>query len=332
MRPPRRAFTLIELLVVVAIIAALIALLLPAVQSAREAARRLHCSNNLRQIGLAMHAYENDHAVFPPAYTRDPGHNVLTFLLPYLELQAVHDRYDWSLPWDDAANRSATRVNLAVFVCPSAPGGRRYVADYATCGYITTTVRDALITDGQVGPRDDWDGLLPKGPSGKSAPSTSVAQVGDGLSNTFMLFEDAGRPLGYLGDLRDGLRGHLRLAVGQRGRRVLGARDLPRRRCSTVGTPTRSTASTPAAPTSSMATVRSATTPRRCRPRCSSPCSHAPGATYRGSSRGRMKTWRIEPACGFGPARTIGAQENGPQDTQSWGPFHGWTSVRSSIR
>jgi len=193
----RQGFTLIELLVVVAIIGILIALLLPAVQSVRESARRMQCANNLRQIGLALHGYLEAHEVFPPAYTRDPGHNMLTFLLPHLELQEVYDRYDWGRPWDDAANRQATRVDLAVFVCPSAPSGRRYVADYATCEYIVSTVRDELLAGGHLSPRKDWDGFFKKGDAGESAPSTSLANVRDGLSNTFMLYEDAGRPLGY---------------------------------------------------------------------------------------------------------------------------------------
>jgi prepilin-type N-terminal cleavage/methylation domain-containing protein/prepilin-type processing-associated H-X9-DG protein len=193
----RRAFTLIELLVVVAIIGTLIALLLPAVQSARESARRIRCANNLKQIGLALHGYLEAHEVFPPAYTRDPGHNMLTFLLPHLELQDVYDRYDWGKPWDDAANRPATRVDLAVFVCPSAPDGRRYVSDYATCEYIVSTVRDDLLAAGHLSPRENWDGFFKKGVGGESAPSTSLANVRDGLSNTFMLYEDAGRPLGY---------------------------------------------------------------------------------------------------------------------------------------
>ena len=194
----RRAFTLIELLVVVAIIGILIALLLPAVQSARESARQMACANNLKQIGLALHTYQDTYEAFPPAYTRKPGHNLLAFILPQLELQNVYDRYDWSKPWNDRANDSATHLNLAVFTCPSAPGGRQYVSDYATCEYIVSTIRDPLVAEGHAGARGNWDGFFKKGSSGKSAPSTTLANVSDGLSNTFMLFEDGGRPLRYL--------------------------------------------------------------------------------------------------------------------------------------
>jgi prepilin-type N-terminal cleavage/methylation domain-containing protein/prepilin-type processing-associated H-X9-DG protein len=190
-------FTLIELLVVVAIIGILIALLLPAVQAVRESARRMQCASNLRQIGLALHGYLEAHEVFPPAYTRNPGHNMLTFLLPHIELQDVYDRYDWSKPWNDPANRPATRVNLAIFVCPSAPGGRRYVSDYATCDYLVSTVRDDLLAGGYLNPRENWDPFFKKGAPGQSAPATALASVRDGLSNTFMLYEDGGRPLGY---------------------------------------------------------------------------------------------------------------------------------------
>src|SRR5688572_13933444 len=95
-RKLHRAFTLVELLVVIAIIGVLVALLLPAVQSAREAARRMQCTSHMKQLGLAIHNYESAHRVYPPAYTDginesyndfedNTEHNYLSFLLPFLE-------------------------------------------------------------------------------------------------------------------------------------------------------------------------------------------------------------------------------------------------------
>jgi prepilin-type N-terminal cleavage/methylation domain-containing protein/prepilin-type processing-associated H-X9-DG protein len=193
-------FTLVELLVVIAIIGVLIALLLPAVQAAREAARRTRCTNNLKQIGLALHHYEGSYRVFPPAYSRRPGHNMLTFILPCLEQTPLYDRYRWDLAWDDPANDPATHVDLDVFLCPSADSGRRYVSDYATCEYIPDVqARRDLIASGAITPRRRWDGLFEKGPPGDDyAPANPISAVRDGLSNTFMLFEDASRPIEYV--------------------------------------------------------------------------------------------------------------------------------------
>src|SRR5688572_16964546 len=94
----RRAFTLVELLVVIAIIGVLVALLLPAVQSAREAARRMQCANNLRQISLAVHNYHDTHKFLPPASTNSnlSGSSAFAAILPYLEQANAYSQYDFA--------------------------------------------------------------------------------------------------------------------------------------------------------------------------------------------------------------------------------------------
>jgi len=127
----RRGFTLIELLVVIGIIGVIAGLILPAVQAAREAARRLKCVNNLKQIGLALHSYEAVHGMFPPASlltganwsgNRTSG---LAFILPYLEQRAVYDAINMDLVTIDSPraplieNRTARRATIAAYLCPS---------------------------------------------------------------------------------------------------------------------------------------------------------------------------------------------------------------------
>ncbi|MEZ6051254.1 MAG: DUF1559 domain-containing protein [Planctomycetaceae bacterium] len=118
-----RGFTLIELLVVIAIIAILIALLLPAVQQAREAARRTHCKNNLKQIGLALHNYHDAQGCFPPlgCYPGGSAGQWKTFsaqarLLPYLEQANLQDLIDWSIPYD--VQGDVTGVRVPTYLCP----------------------------------------------------------------------------------------------------------------------------------------------------------------------------------------------------------------------
>ncbi len=137
-----RAFTLVELLVVIAIIGILIALLLPAVQSAREAARRLQCSNKLRQLGLALHNYHATHGTFPPggitklpvsncklngSPSTDSGPNWAILILPYLEGKNLYDRYDFQgtfagTSWVTTADNFDVQFSVnSHFHCPSDP-------------------------------------------------------------------------------------------------------------------------------------------------------------------------------------------------------------------
>jgi len=116
-----RGFTLVELLVVIAIIGVLIALLLPAVQMAREAARRMQCTNHLKHIGLALHAYHDAHEVLPFAcgYTISQTGTWLSFILPHLEQQQVFDQIDFNVKMSDPKNLIPVTTPIVWIVCPS---------------------------------------------------------------------------------------------------------------------------------------------------------------------------------------------------------------------
>ena len=134
-RVKHRGFTLIELLVVIAIIAILIALLLPAVQQAREAARRTQCKNNLKQLGLALHNYESTHSVIPANYRQNSAgtsgnFSVQAQLLPYIEQASLQDLIDFNSPLNVGCcpgnvlppNDVVAATKVPVFQCPSDPG------------------------------------------------------------------------------------------------------------------------------------------------------------------------------------------------------------------
>ncbi len=124
----RCAFSLVELLVVIAVTGVLLALLLPAIQAARETARRVQCSNNLRQIGIALHSYHAVYNCFPPGgleprplWRNGRQFAWSAFLLPYLEQQSVADQIDFGKPFDHPDNAQVAATVLSVYLCPSTP-------------------------------------------------------------------------------------------------------------------------------------------------------------------------------------------------------------------
>lgn len=110
-------------------ICVLVALLLPAVQAAREAARRSQCANHLKQLGVAMHFYHDTYGSYPPAYTTDANGNRLhswrVLLLPYLEQQSLYESFDLSKPWNDPQNLALAQQMPPVFACPSSARGEQ---------------------------------------------------------------------------------------------------------------------------------------------------------------------------------------------------------------
>ncbi|QDU86972.1 hypothetical protein Pla175_03260 [Pirellulimonas nuda] len=188
----RSGFTLVELLIVIAIIGVLVALLLPAVQAAREAARRSHCQNNLKQVGLAMHQHDDARHRLPPALPEDGAYttSALVPLLPFLEEAAVFGAYDPSIGPDEGANAAITQAHLPVFLCPSMqtldgslpPGAGSYAVSTGS-GYSRFPI---AIATGRPDPRCH-NGAIIDPVRGR----TTVARISaaDGSSHTFLVGE-----------------------------------------------------------------------------------------------------------------------------------------------
>ena len=208
--PPRRGLgagwialivaAVVAVPVLLAIVGVLIALLLPAVQSSREAARRMQCTNNLRQIALALVQYEEEHRCFPPAFIPDkngkPMHSWRVLILPYLERKGLYDQYRFSEPWDSPHNRALASQMPSVYACPSEGPRGSGITSYAMF----------------VGPH-----AFSTGPKGRTS-----SEITDGVSNTIMVAEAADAHINWM-EPRDLDTENIRFQIN--GSRNLDAKD-----------------------------------------------------------------------------------------------------------
>jgi prepilin-type N-terminal cleavage/methylation domain-containing protein/prepilin-type processing-associated H-X9-DG protein len=193
----RAGFTLVELLVVLFVIALLMAILLPAVQSAREAARRIQCVSNLKQLGIAVYAYESAHSALPPSIVLSGAGNtpwwvggwgVNARILPFLEQVPLYNAINWSLSLSSLANSSVPATVVSVFVCPSDPGSLTY--DDPVAGTTGVVSYGWCMGDWYV-----WSGFPSMPNSAAFGPNRSrrLPEFYDGLDKTMLAAEVVSR-------------------------------------------------------------------------------------------------------------------------------------------
>ena len=191
----RSGFTLVELLVVIAIIGILIALLLPAVQAAREAARRMQCSNNLKQMGLAIHNYASTHSAFPPGSPGQYQHGLFTHMLPFMERNSVFEMIHLDKLTTSVENWEPRFEIIPEYFCPSYTFARTYGSKTP---YTNTYAYGALVTYQGVGGALGLPGASPTYSQYGDMPNNGVfcwgktrklRDISDGLSNTLAIGE-----------------------------------------------------------------------------------------------------------------------------------------------
>ncbi|HBB75320.1 MAG TPA: hypothetical protein DC048_12845 [Planctomycetaceae bacterium] len=196
----KAAFTLVELLVVIAIIAVLIGLLLPAVQSAREAGRRLSCINNMKQLGLSMQAHISAKRRLPPGgfletfHSPDAWKSGFVELFPYIEEGGASELYDRTVPWDSAANATAIRTPIKFLFCPSNRGDGSFTFRSRTLASTDYALNAGM--DNVIDARLNYHPLVYRGAFmvalSRDNRGTDPTSITDGLSRTFAAGEVAG--------------------------------------------------------------------------------------------------------------------------------------------